>query len=83
MEPNLLDAVDDVVRQRLSAQIDAIPLWRKIMLCLMHYKNWRVARAYNTVVVTAWREDDPGLFDEMQKRGALKWAKVYGIQLSE
>ena len=49
MKPRVTDWFGSVDRDNLNAAINAVPVWKRFVLCLQHYRLWKAALAYNRV----------------------------------
>lgn len=55
-------------------------LWKRVLLCFLRFRRWRVAGAYNTVVCDLFNRGEYDRFGEMQAECELAWARVFGDQ---
>lgn len=64
-----------------SVDMAKLGVFRAFFNCLLQYKKWRVARAYNTVVCDLLRSYDySSLAEKLRARGYNKWAEIHGAE---
>ncbi len=65
-------------RGDISTMIDAIPAWRRWLICRLNRKKWKIAQAFSIAAVNSM--DDDELFATLLRRSDAAWAELYGIQ---
>lgn len=66
-------------REKLTEQILSIPWWRRVLICCINRRQWKIARAYNWVGVDLMHSGNWELGNLVRNYGDLKWAKLYDI----
>ena len=66
----------------LEKHINSIPLWRRILICLIDWKAWRTAKAYNVVAVDLLHGSNWNLGNELRQLSEYKWAGIYGYEMA-
>lgn len=68
-------------RKELSAAIFKIPAWKRVLICLRHYRSWKMALTYSLVARHAFNElDDWHLFSLAAKRSDEIWARIFSLE---
>jgi hypothetical protein len=66
-------------RDYISACVNRIPPWKRFIICqVFRRKQWRVARAFNTVAVHAINVlGDDALYSQAVRLGDREWVNLY------
>jgi len=74
------NSLDSQVRQPLLDAIDAVPAWKRWLICrVFNRRKWITARAYNRVTAHMVNYGKSDMFYEIRRMGDALWAEIYDI----
>jgi len=67
-------------REKHCKTIDAIPAWKRFLLCWLSYRKWKLARACDHAAIHALKRlDDYALFDRLLRVSDAQWAEIFNL----